>query len=111
MRDGTQRWLTCEIDNFGELVEIISYLTRRRAEATITTSGIHPGSFRERADYDRPLISLLRSAKCEFRRQGKGSHHIWWSPITKRNFPVPRGIYAARLANGILKKAGLPKAF
>jgi hypothetical protein len=36
--------------------------------------------------FDRPLRDLLRAAGCTLVRQGKGSHEIWFSPITKRNF-------------------------
>ena len=32
------------------------------------------------------LVRHLRKAGCEFARQGKGSHEIWFSPITKRRF-------------------------
>jgi hypothetical protein len=39
--------------------------------------------------FDKPLRDLLRAAGCVFVRQGKGSHEIWHSPITKRNFAVP----------------------
>ena len=44
-------------------------------------------------------------------RQGKGSHEIWYSPLTKRTFSVPANLKSQRLANEILKQAGLPKAF
>ena len=44
-------------------------------------------------------------------RQGKGSHEIWHSPLTKRNFAVPEGIPSRHTANAILRQAGLPKAF
>jgi hypothetical protein len=59
----------------------------------------------------RRLTELLRAAGCRFERQGKGSHEIWFSPITQRTFPVPRTIRSEPLANAILKQAGLPKAF
>ena len=59
----------------------------------------------------RRLTALLRAAGCEFRRQGNGSHEIWWSPITQRNFVVLRNLSNTPLANAILKQAGLPKAF
>jgi hypothetical protein len=42
--------------------------------------------------FDRPLRDLLRAAGCNLVRQGKGSHEIWHSPITKRNFAVPIGV-------------------
>jgi hypothetical protein len=55
--------------------------------------------------FDRALRDLLRAAGCTLVRQGKGSHEIWHSPITKRNFP------SRHTANAILRQAGLPKAF
>jgi hypothetical protein len=61
--------------------------------------------------FDRPLRELLRGAGCTFIRPDKGSHEIWFSPITKRNFPVPIGITSRHTANAILRQAGLPKAF
>ena len=61
--------------------------------------------------FDRPLRDLLRAAGCEFVRQGRGSHEIWYSPITRRNFAVPVGIPSRHTANAILRQAGLPKAF
>ena len=59
----------------------------------------------------RALTELLRDAGCGFERQGKGSHEIWYSPITQRTFTVPANIDGRPLANAILKQAGLPKAF
>jgi len=61
--------------------------------------------------FDRDLREKLRTAGCTFLRQGKGSHEIWYSPITKRNFPVPVGVASRHTANAILRQAGLPKAF
>ena len=52
-----------------------------------------------------------RAAGCSLVRQGRGSHEIWHSPITKRNFAVPIGIPSRHTANAILRQAGLPKAF
>jgi predicted RNA binding protein YcfA (HicA-like mRNA interferase family) len=63
------------------------------------------------SQFDRALRDMLRAAGCVFVRQGKGSHEIWYSPITKRNFPVPVGIASRHTANSILRQAGLPKAF
>ena len=59
----------------------------------------------------RALADMLREAGCRFKRQGKGSHEIWYSPITRRTFTVPANIDGRPLANAILKQAGLPKAF
>jgi hypothetical protein len=61
--------------------------------------------------FDRALRELLREADCTFVRQGKGSHEIWYSPITQRNFAVPVQIPSRHTANAILRQAGLPKAF
>jgi predicted RNA binding protein YcfA (HicA-like mRNA interferase family) len=61
--------------------------------------------------FDRELRRLLREAGCALVRQGKGSHEIWHSPVTKRNFAVPVGIPSRHTANAVLKQAGLPKAF
>jgi predicted RNA binding protein YcfA (HicA-like mRNA interferase family) len=61
--------------------------------------------------FDKPLRDLLRAAGCVFVRQGKGSHEIWYSPITDRHFPVPVSIPSRHTANAILRQAGLPKAF
>jgi predicted RNA binding protein YcfA (HicA-like mRNA interferase family) len=61
--------------------------------------------------FDRALRELLRNAGCTLVRQGKGSHEIWHSPITARNFAVPVGIPSPHTANAILRQAGLPKAF
>lgn len=57
------------------------------------------------------LTRLLIEAGCKFLRQGKGSHEIWLSPITGRKFSVPCNTKMVHTANGILKDAGLPKAF
>ena len=61
--------------------------------------------------FDRQLRDLLLAAGCFLIRQGKGSHEIWHSPITKRNFPVPIGIPSRHTANAILRQAGLAKGF
>jgi predicted RNA binding protein YcfA (HicA-like mRNA interferase family) len=61
--------------------------------------------------FDRALRDLLRAAGCSLIRQGKGSHEIWYSPTTRRNFPVPVGVSSRHTANEILRQAGLPKAF
>ena len=61
--------------------------------------------------FDKPLRDLLREAGCRLVRQGKGSHEIWHSPITQRNFAVPVGIPSRHTANAILRQAGLPKHF
>ena len=59
--------------------------------------------------FDRPLRELLRMAGCQLVRHGKGSHEIWQSPVTGRNFAVPIGIRSRHTANVILRQAGCLK--
>jgi predicted RNA binding protein YcfA (HicA-like mRNA interferase family) len=56
------------------------------------------------------LVRLLKLADCFLVRQGKGSHEIGQLPSGKR-FTVPRNTVKPHTANGILRDAGLPKAF
>jgi predicted RNA binding protein YcfA (HicA-like mRNA interferase family) len=63
------------------------------------------------ADFDRPLVQLLEEAGCRLIRYGKGSHQIWYSPITQRHFVLPVGIESRHTANGVLKDAGITKRF
>lgn len=57
--------------------------------------------------FDRAVKEFLLEAGCTLVRQGKGSHEIWFSPVTKRTFPVPHGMVSRHTANGVLKDAGL----
>lgn len=63
------------------------------------------------ADYAPRVRRLLTNAGCRRERQGKGDHEIGFSPKTKRRFPVDTRIKSRHTANGILRQAGLPKAF
>jgi predicted RNA binding protein YcfA (HicA-like mRNA interferase family) len=63
------------------------------------------------SDYERDLKKLLREAGCVFERQASGSHEMWYSPRFEKHFTVPSRIKSKHTANGILKQAGLPKAF
>jgi len=62
-------------------------------------------------DYTRPLKQFLREAGCDFERQGRRDHEIWYSPITGIRFVVDQDIKSRHTANGVLKQAGLPKKF
>jgi hypothetical protein len=53
------------------------------------------------------LIRLLKSSGCHFVRHGKGDHDIWYSPITRLNFPLDSKIKSRHTANAVLKQAGL----
>jgi len=57
------------------------------------------------------LKRLLRSNGFEILRQGKGDHEIWVNRATGVSVTVDAGTKSRHLANAILKKAGLPKAF
>ena len=63
------------------------------------------------ADFYRVLVAILRANGCQPVRTGKGSHEIWFSPISKRNVTVPRTTKSRHTANDVLKQAGLPKQF
>jgi hypothetical protein len=63
------------------------------------------------ADYYRNLIRLLKAGGYEFKREGRGDHEIWWNPQTGVRVTVDRKLRSKFTANGILKEAGLPKAF
>ncbi|MBM3542347.1 MAG: type II toxin-antitoxin system HicA family toxin [Alphaproteobacteria bacterium] len=56
------------------------------------------------------LKRLLKDAGCRFLRQGRGDHEIWITPAGKR-LVVDRTIKSRHTANGVLKQAGLQKAF
>jgi len=53
------------------------------------------------------LVKILKRNGCVFVRQGKGSHEIWQSPISEKNFSVPFTINSKPTANAILKQAGI----
>jgi len=58
-------------------------------------------------NYDRPLKADLVAAGCRFVRQAKGSHELWYSPVTDRHFVVPANTQMRSTANKILKQAGV----
>jgi HicA toxin of bacterial toxin-antitoxin, len=63
------------------------------------------------SDYAADVKEILRQNGCYFVRHGKGDHDIWYSPLSDQNFPVDAKIKSRHTANGIMKQAGLPKAF
>lgn len=63
------------------------------------------------ADYSRDVRKELRDNGCEFVRQGKGDHEIWYSPHTGLKITVDNKIKSRHTANGVLQRAGLPKKY
>lgn len=61
--------------------------------------------------YDRELVRMLKEAGCSYVRPAKGSHELWFSPLTDKHFTVPQGIVSRHTVNAVLKQAGLNKAF
>ena len=62
------------------------------------------------SDFAPDLKKLLRKNGCFYMRPGKGDHEIWETAEGKR-FTVDQKIKSRHTANGILKQAGLNKAF
>jgi predicted RNA binding protein YcfA (HicA-like mRNA interferase family) len=62
-------------------------------------------------DFAPDLRRMLRDAGCYRVRRGKGDHDIWFSPLERRNFVIDSKILSRHTANGVLKQAGLKKAF
>ena len=63
------------------------------------------------ANFYRDLIAILKANNCTFVREGKGSHEIWFSSVSRQNFTVPKTTLSRHMANIVLKQAGLKKAF
>ena len=57
--------------------------------------------------YGRELKRILLDNGCQFVRQGKGDHEIWFSPITNLHFTVDAGTRKRFTANSVLKQAGI----
>jgi predicted RNA binding protein YcfA (HicA-like mRNA interferase family) len=62
-------------------------------------------------DFTPALKRLLRESGFAFLRPGKGDHEIWQNEATKRKVVVDNAIRSRHTANGVLKQAGLKKAF
>jgi predicted RNA binding protein YcfA (HicA-like mRNA interferase family) len=62
-------------------------------------------------EYGKAVREILTANGCKFLRDGRGSHEVWTSPHASKPFTVPVRIKIRHTANGILKDAGLPKAF
>jgi hypothetical protein len=63
------------------------------------------------ASYTASVKDILSARGCRFERPGKGDHEIWYSPITRRRFPVDGKILSRHTANAVLRQAGIAKQF
>jgi hypothetical protein len=63
------------------------------------------------AEYEKKVREKLSEYGCSFLRHGKGDHDMWYSPITKRSFPVDGKINSRYMANVIMKQAGIDYHF
>lgn len=63
------------------------------------------------ADYDIKLRKILKKHGCSLTRHGKGSHEIWFSPISNNPVSVNKKIKSRHSANEILKEAGIDHKF
>jgi predicted RNA binding protein YcfA (HicA-like mRNA interferase family) len=57
------------------------------------------------------VVEALREAGCTFKRQGKGDHEIWYSPLTERTFTVDKGSLSRHTAKAVMKQAGINRRF
>ena len=57
----------------------------------------------------RDVVTKLKKLKFEFDRQAKGSHEIWWNPITKTRTTIPNhpGDIPEGTLQAILKQANI----
>jgi len=63
------------------------------------------------ATYEKAVRRILLDNNCIFVRRGKGDHDIWYSPLTKKNFPVDGKIKSRHIANAVMKQSGLVHRF
>jgi len=55
------------------------------------------------------LRKILLENGCRFVRQAKGSHEIWYSPLSGAKFSVAVTVKSRDTFDGILKEAGIKK--
>lgn len=63
------------------------------------------------ADYEKAVRKVLQQNGCYFIRRGKGDHDVWYSPLTKQNFPVDGKIKSRHTANAVMKQSGVNYKF
>jgi hypothetical protein len=57
--------------------------------------------------YTKRVRAILKANGCRFLREGRGDHEVWLCPGAKRPVVVDGKIMSRRLANAVLKQAGL----
>ena len=62
-------------------------------------------------DFAPAVRRILVESGYVFDRPGRGDHELWRDPSTGRKVVVDSRIKSRHTANGILKQAGLSKAF
>lgn len=57
----------------------------------------------------KDVIRKIRSAGFEFDRNAKGSHELWWNPVTRARTTVPNhpGDIPEGTVRALLKQAGI----
>ncbi len=57
----------------------------------------------------RQVVRKLRRAGFEFDRMAKGSHEVWWNPVTRRRTVIPNhpGDIPEPTLRAIIRQAGL----
>jgi len=63
------------------------------------------------AEYEKVVRKVLHENGCYFVRHGKGDHTIWYSPLSKQNFPVDSKIKSRHVANAIMRQSGISHKF
>jgi hypothetical protein len=63
------------------------------------------------AEYEKAVRKILKENGCNFIRRGKGDHDIWYSPLSKQNFPVDGKIKSRHVANAVMKQSGIDFKF
>ena len=61
--------------------------------------------------FENKVRDILLENGCRFVRRGKGDHDVWYSPLTKQNFPVDGKIKSRHIANAVLRQAGINHKF
>ncbi|MDR2166864.1 MAG: type II toxin-antitoxin system HicA family toxin [Clostridiales bacterium] len=61
--------------------------------------------------YAKAVRKILKKNGCYYKRNSRGDHEVWFSPITNRNVVVDNGMNSRLTANGILKDAGIDYRF